>query len=236
MKYLAVIFDLFGTLAGNFSLQGYNDALGQMASALSLPSDDFRQVWFTTSKGRSTVPSQSCETDVEYICRELGALPDKSQIQLAAKSRLDYIRQVMMPQTDAIETLLSLKEAGYKIALLSNCSHEIPVVWTETSFAPLVDVTIFSCSVGMRKPDPGIYQLTTERLGVRPGECIFVGDGGSEELSGALNVGMYPVLIRPDGDSTEPHLMKREQWNGPTISSLKDALVLLRDGGGSGTT
>ncbi len=236
MKYLAVIFDLFGTLAGNFSSQGYNNALGQMASALSLPSDDFRQVWFATSKGRSTVPSQNCETDVEYICRELGALPDKSQIQLAAQSRLDYMRQVMLPQPDAVEVLLSLKEAGYKIALLSNCSHEITVVWADTSFAPLIDVTIFSCSVGMRKPDPSIYQLTAERLGVRPEECIFVGDGGSEELSGALNVGMYPVLIRPDGDSTEPHLVKREQWDGPTISSLKDVLVLVRGGGGSETT
>ncbi len=235
MKYLAVIFDLFGTLVGNFSSQGYNDALVQMASALSLPSDDFKQTWFATSKGRSTVPSQNCATDVEYICRELGVLPDKNQIQFAVQSRLDYIRHVMMPQPGAIETLSCLKAEGYKTGLLSNCSHEIPVVWTETPFTSLIDVAVFSCSVGMRKPDPCIYQLTAERLKVRPEECIFVGDGGSEELTGALNAGMYPVLIRPDGDSTEPHLMKREQWSGPTISSLTDVLALLRDGGGSGT-
>ncbi len=230
MKYLAVIFDLFGTLAGNFSSQGYNDALVQMASALSLPSDDFRQVWFATSRERNTVTSQNCETDVEYICREIGVLPDKNQIQLAVQSRLDYIRHVMTPQPDAIEALSYLKEEGYKTGLPSNCSHEVPVVWTETSFAPLIDVAVFSCSVGMRKPDPCIYELTAKRLEVRPEECIFVGDGDSEELSGALNVGMRPILIRHDADSAEPHLMKREQWDGPTISSLTDVLMLVRDG------
>ena len=236
MKYLAVVFDLFGTLAGNFSSQGYNDALAQMAAALSLPSEDFRRVWFATSRERNTGTSQNCETDVQYICREFGVPPEAEQVQLAVQCRLDYIRHVMIPQPGSINVLSHLKEAGYKTALLSNCSHEITVVWADTSFAPLIDVTIFSCSVGMRKPDPSIYQLTAERLGVRPEECIFVGDGGSEELSGALNVGMYPVLIRPDGDSTEPHLVKREQWDGPTISSLKDVLVLVRGGGGSETT
>lgn len=227
MKYVAVVFDLFGTLAGNFSSQGYNDALVQMASALSLPSNDFRQAWFATSRERSAIPSQNCETDVEYICRKLGVIPNKNQIQLAVKSRLDYIRYVMTPQPNALDMLSHLKEEGYKTGLLSNCSHEIPVMWIETAFAPLIDVAVFSRSVGMRKPDPCIYKLTAERLGVRPEECIFVGDGGSEELSGALNVGMRPILIRHDADSTEPHLMKREQWDGSTISSLEEVLSLV---------
>ena len=85
------------------------------------------------------------------------------------------------------------------------------------------------------KPDPRIYQLTAERLEVRPEECLFVGDGGSQELSGALSVGMHPVLIRHDANSTEPHLMNREQWEGPVISSLAAILTVLRDQTGSQT-
>ena len=232
MKYLAVICDLFGTLAGNFSSQGYNDALLQMASALSLPSDDFRQVWFTTSRERNTGVNQNCEADVEHVCRELGVLPVNRQVRLAVQHRFDYIRDVMTPQPNAIEVLSYLKEEGFKTGLLSNCTHEIPAVWSETPFAPLIDVAIFSCSVGMRKPDPRIYQLTAERLKVRPEECLFVGDGGSQELSGALSVGMQPVLTRPDADSTESHLMNREQWDGLTISSLMDILTVLKEVGG----
>jgi len=232
MKYLAVIFDLFGTLAGNFSSQGYEEALLQMASALSLPSDDFRQVWFATSRERNTGVNQSCEGDVGHVCRELGVLPEDRQVQLATQHRLDYIRDIMTPQPSAIEVLSHLKEQGFKIGLLSNCTHEIPAVWSETPFAPLIDVAIFSCSVGMRKPDPRMYRLTAERLEVRPEECLFVGDGGSQELSGALSVGMLPVLTRPDADSTEPHLRNREQWDGLTISSLMDILAVLKEVGG----
>ncbi len=231
MKYVAVIFDLFGTLAGNFSSQGYSDALLQMASALSLPSDDFRQAWFSTSRARNTAVNQSCEADVKHVCRELGALPEDRQVQLAVQYRLDYIRDVMTPQPSAIEMLSHLKEEGFKLGLLSNCSHEIPTVWPETPFAPLIDVAVFSASVGMRKPDPRIYQLTAERLEVRPEECLFVGDGGSQELGGALSVGMLPVLTRPDADSTEPHLSNREQWGGLTISSLMDIISVLEEVG-----
>ena len=228
MKHLAVIFDLFGTLADNFSSRGYNDALTEMAEALSVPSDDFRQAWFSTSKERNRGAFQNCEADVEYVCRELNVSAHKEQVQLAIQARLDYIRDVMTPQPKAVEVLSRLKEEGCKTGLLSNCSHEIPVVWSENPIASLVDVAVFSCSVGMKKPDPQIYQLTTERLRIRPEECLFIGDGGSEELSGALSVGMNPFLFRPDADSTEQHLMNRERWEGPIISSLAEVLELVR--------
>jgi len=227
MEITTVIFDLFGTLVHNFSTEGYYDALARMAIALELLPDDFKQAWFSTSKERNIGPSQNCTTDVEYICRELEALPSESQIHLAVQARLDYIRYVMTPQPQAVETLSLLKENGYKTGLLSNCSHEIPIVWPETPFSPLMNATVFSCLVNMKKPDQRIYQLMTERLAVQPQECLFVGDGGSQELSAALEIGMHPVLFRPDADSTEQHLKNREQWDGPEITSLADIFTHL---------
>ena len=134
------------------------------------------------------------------------------------------MRLVMTPRPDAVEVLSRLRESGHKTGLISDCSHEVPVVWPETALAPLIDVAVFSCSVGMRKPDPAIYRLAAERLRVRPEQCLFVGDGGSNELSGALEAGMHPVLIRLDADSTEAHLARREEWNGPAVSSLREVL------------
>lgn len=230
MKCKAVIFDLFGTLVRNFSSQGYNDALRQMAVALSLSPEDFRQAWFATSNYRNIGASQNCTSDVEYICRELGVIPQARDIELAVEVRLNYIRQVMTPQPHAVETLSVLKAEGYKTGLLSNCSHEIPVVWPESPLAPLIDVTVFSCSVNIRKPDPRIFRLTAERLGIPLDECLYIGDGGSQELSAALTIGMHPVLIRPDAESAEHHLMNREEWDGPEISTLEDVLIVLRDG------
>jgi FMN phosphatase YigB (HAD superfamily) len=54
------------------------------------------------------------------------------------------------------------------------------------------DDVVFSHEVGFVKPDPEIYLTACERLGVEPGHCIFVGDGGSGELPGAAAVGMTP--------------------------------------------
>ncbi|MFC2031944.1 HAD family hydrolase [Chloroflexota bacterium] len=229
MKYLAVIFDLFGTLADNFSSREYEDVLMQMASTLSLSSDDFRQLWFDTSRHRNTSAFQRCEDKVEYICGELGVQPERSQIRHAAQVRLDYIRHVMNPRLGTTEVLARLREKGYKIGLVSNCSHEIPVIWPETPLASLIDAAIFSCSVGFGKPDPRIYKLAAEQLFVPLEQCLYVGDGGNQELSGALRVGMNPVLIRLDAASTEAHLINREHWAGPTIQSLREVLTMVTE-------
>ena len=230
MKYLAVIFDLFGTLAHNFSRRGYEDTLVQMASVLGLPSDEFGRAWFETSRERNTGVSQSCQGDIELVCRRFEVRPEEEHVGLAVQVRLDYIRHVMTPQQGALETLSRLREDGYKTGLISDCTHEIPVVWPETPFAPLFDTAIFSCLAGLRKPDPRIYQLAAKQLDVPPEQCLYIGDGGSQELSGALEVGMHPVLVRLDADSTEPHLINREQWDGRTLSSLKEVLTVVAEG------
>ena len=85
--------------------------------------------------------------------------------------------------------------------MISVCSEEVPELWEETPFAGLFDSTVFSCSVGLRKPDPAIYRLALDELGVEPADAMFVGDGANDELAGAERVGMRAVLIlRPEQD------------------------------------
>lgn len=227
MRYLAVIFDLFGTLADNFSTREYDEALAEMAVALSLPFDDFKKGWYSSSKARNPSAPQGIDERVAYICTGLGARRKPEQIRIAAKARYDYIRRVMQPRTDAIEVLSHIKKQGQKIGLISDCSDEIPVIWPETPLAPLFDAAVFSCVAGFRKPDPRIYNLLTGQLNIPPEQCLYIGDGGSQELTGASKAGMNPVLIRLDAESTEEHLSGRERWDGPTIRSLKEILDLI---------
>ena len=82
----------------------------------------------------------------------------------------------------------------------------------------------------MQKPDPRIYRLAAEQLAVEPAACLYVGDGESHELTGALRVGMHPVLVRvPGEDSSDLFRVnyEAEEWDGPVISSLKEILPLL---------
>jgi len=228
MKYSAVIFDLFGTLVENLSDQEYRSVLRHMASVLSAPTDKFTQLWFDTGNKRMTGVFPSTVANIEYICRELGVPLEDTKTRLAAQIRFDFTARAMTPQADAIKVLSHLKSEGYKTGLISGCSSEVPGIWRDTPFAPLIDIAVFSCSAGMNKPDPRIYQLATEQLAVEPHKCLYIGDGADHELTGASQFGMNPVLIRAS-DVYYPHAdwTDREQWDGPVISSLKDVLTLV---------
>ncbi|MER2221937.1 MAG: HAD family hydrolase, partial [Rhodococcus sp. (in: high G+C Gram-positive bacteria)] len=58
---------------------------------------------------------------------------------------------------------------------------------------PFFDDSIFSCDVGLLKPDPAIFRLSLENLHVHPAEALFVGDGGSREMQGAKQTGLGTV-------------------------------------------
>ena len=98
------------------------------------------------------------------------------------------------------------------------------------ALAPLVDAAVFSCSAGIQKPDPRIYLLAAEQLAVKPEDCLYIGDGDSQELSGADAVSMNPVLIsNPEEEIADVHRVDYEagEWKGTVIFSLKEVLDLI---------
>ncbi|HTY81909.1 MAG TPA: HAD family hydrolase [Dehalococcoidales bacterium] len=230
MKYKAVIFDLFGTLVDVFSREGYYSTLSEMVSILKAPKDEFFKLWAATGEKRGNGQFKTLEENLLYICIQLNIKPTPRELKLAVWVRLDYVSLVLAPHPGAIETIAKLKADGYKIGLISNCSTEPPVIWPRTPFAPYFDVTIFSCSVGMRKPDPRIYQMAAEGLSVKPEDCLYIGDGDSGELEGAESAGMHPVLIVNPDEIKEYTIHQKpleKAWQGPSISSLRDVLKLL---------
>ena len=231
MKYEAVIFDLFGTLIPNFSVREHEGALQEMASVLSAPFVEFIKLWYDTFNKRCTGVLQDPEANIDYICQKLSVPIKDSQRRFAAQIRFNLTVRSMTPSQEAIGVLSHLKSEGYKTGLVTDCSAEVPTIWQGTPFAPLFDVAVFSCKVGVKKPDPRIYKLAVEQLRVKPQRCLYIGDGSSQELTGAANIGMHPVLIRsPDEDSSKIHRVDAEagEWDGPVISSLKEVLDLVK--------
>lgn len=234
MKHEAVIFDLGGTLICPISLQKYRRMLTEMASVLSISPDAFMQLWFETADERMKGIIKNYRDNVEYICRQVGAPVDDAKIELATQIRFDLVRsQLLVPRPDAIEVLSCLKSEGYKVGLISDCSHEATIVWKSTPFPSLIDVAVFSCLVGLAKPDPRIYQIAMGQLEVEPHNCLYIGDGGSQELTGASQVGMNPVLLHiPEEGSVNVYRgtdVEVDTWQGSVISSLKEVLTLLKD-------
>jgi putative hydrolase of the HAD superfamily len=227
MKYQAVIFDLFGTLVENFSRAEYEKTLAEMANILNAPPDAFIRLWSDTFNRRATGVFKSAGACARHICRELDVPVTGEQIERVGRIRYDYTFKNMKPRPDAAATLTALKSRGHKTGLISDCTAETPVAWQFSPLAPLFDVTVFSCRAGVKKPDARIYQLAAEKLAVKPEECLYIGDGSSRELTGASGVGMRAVIIRAPEEVADAHTIEREEWRGPSVSSLTEVLGLL---------
>lgn len=225
MKYQAIIFDLFGTLIDNFSQKGYDDNLAEIAGLCEFNAGAFIKIWKSLYNQRVTGKLSSPDGCIEIIGQQLRQQPSDIAIETATLLRDQFVKKAITPRPDTLKTLNEIKKRGYKLALLSDCSSEIPIVWPTTEFSNIFDVTTFSCNEGLKKPMPEIYQRTAVRLNIPTEACIFVGDGGSQELNGALAVGMRPIQIVDAGDvgmQVEP-----DEWDGEKITQLSELLDLL---------
>lgn len=126
------------------------------------------------------------------------ALVEKATLE--RQRRFDYALQHIDPTV--IEILKTLRSTGIKLALVSNASSAEIQAWHRSPLANLFDAIVFSCDCGSRKPDLAIYQLALDRLGLLPSDCLFIGDGGSQEHFGAHKAGLRPVIITHHLDET----------------------------------
>jgi epoxide hydrolase-like predicted phosphatase len=88
-----------------------------------------------------------------------------------------------------VDVVRRARRSGVKCALLSNSWG---LDYDRVGWDELFDVVVVSGEVGMRKPEERIYRLTAERLGVAPGECVFV-DDLAPNVRGAVAAGMVAV-------------------------------------------
>ena len=197
--------------------------MSRVAFNLGVPIANFRQLWLETNRQRNTGLFLTREANLEYICRKSCVLPEPAAIAISARIRFEYIRKCLTPRDDTLDTLAQLRTSRYGVGLISDCTIEVADAWPDTSIAPLVDVAILSCEVGLTKPDPRIYQKACEQLQVSATKCLYIGDGGSNELTGASSFGLDAVLLRAPYDTIPGN---REEWQGPKISSLKEVLAL----------
>jgi putative hydrolase of the HAD superfamily len=225
IKYEAVIFDLFGTLVEIFSMREYEVLVEEMCEVLGVAPADFMARWDEKADAR-TRGEVSVRDSLAALCHDLGVDVTAEQIERAAEMRVDFVRSVLVPRNDAVATLSSLRDRGLKLGLISDCSEEVVTAWPDNVLAGYFDVAVLSAAVGMKKPSPEIYELATVGLGVEAGACLYVGDGGSRELTGATAVGMDALMIRTDDDAGA-FRRDADEWDGPRIVALSEVLGLI---------
>ena len=227
-RFQAVLFDFFGTLVDSLSASAHNDAVRAMGGLMGAPEDAFLEQWLSDYDARGSGRWPTVEDCVIHTCEAIGVTPDRARAAEAARIRIEFIRQGLVLRPDARATLEAIKARGLKTGLITDCPPELPALWPALGLEPLIDAPVFSCTAKVRKPDPRIYRMACGRLGVPPDACLFVGDGGSRELSGAEAAGMTAVCIRAASeDGYDPHRVDPETWHGPLIAALGEILPLL---------
>lgn len=110
--------------------------------------------------------------------------------------------EALDPNTEMIELMADLRTRGHRMALLTNNVKEWEPVWrpmlpVDEIFETVVD----SGFVGMRKPDPAIYELTVSRLdGITAGQCLFI-DDTEINCTAAAALGLHPVHFRDNAQA-----------------------------------
>jgi putative hydrolase of the HAD superfamily len=218
----AVLFDFYGTLSRALRA----DSRRPVADALGCPLERLTAVlaesFYERAIGRHGDETQT----MRWVCGRLGIALDDDVLHRAVQARraAEFANLGLRP--DAVPVLSELRRRGLRTGVVSDCTHELPAYWPGLPIAGLVEATAFSIEVGACKPDPRIYLAATDALGLAPSRCLYVGDGGSGELTGARALGMAAVRLAADDGHEHVAHRREDGWRGPVIGSLADLLAM----------
>ena len=199
-----VLFDLFGTLVAPLTQAIRDEVSVLMAGDLGVAGAQFAAAFKASYQDRCLGRLGDVEQTLYELAARCGGQPRPAQLGRAAGRRLAITREFLASDPDTLATLSELKRRGLRLGLVSDCSLETPTEWPGSPLSPYFDCAAFSCLLAVRKPDPRIYQHVLDELGLKPDECVYVGDGDSWELSGALRLGMRAIRIcRPGSRATD---------------------------------
>ena len=144
-------------------------------------------------------------------------------------------------EPEIIDMVVALKQLGITLGVISNAGDLDAAPWDRSELAPLFDDFVASHRFGLLKRDERIYRLACERLGVAPHDAIFVGDGGGNELQGAVEAGVetlwcswfldrWPEGIRPNSFPGDDWRQYRDTAGSPfrRLTHPNDLLRLVK--------
>lgn len=187
----AIFFDLFFTLIyPGYLEENENDIIGISLSEWEEYAEN-NELYDERARGKIT-------DERKIINKIVNCMPyhiTEIQKQKILEKREERIKKaLLLVDNKILETLQKISMRGIKLGIISNADVIDIKYWNDSPLSELFDLVLFSCDVGMVKPEAEIYQLAMRKLEVKPEESIFIGDGGSNELYGAQSVGMKTIF------------------------------------------
>ena len=210
--YKALIVDYGGVLTTPLQ-----DAMVAFSEDLGIELQDLVRVALKAYAGQEDQSVHDFETgaisEEDFSADLAQRLSDEAGVEVEAEGLVRRLFAGMRLEEDMMTAVVNARRAGLKTALLSN-SWGLSL-YPRDRFPEMFDVVVISGEIGMRKPDPQIFNATTDQLGLEPQHCVFVDDHPGH-LKSAAEVGMTTVLHRTPAE---------------TITELEQLLAIpLRDG------
>jgi putative hydrolase of the HAD superfamily len=191
-NYKVIFFDLFFTL---ISTRDHDDDMVHESDIVGID----RALWTKTSERQMYERSVGIVKDPTEIVRRIihAIRPEitEDKVVAATHGRIErFKKSVVDVDPKNMEVLKAIKDRKQPLCLVSNADIIDVMGWEASPLKAYFDEAIFSYQIGMAKPDPKIYEYAMDRFNVKPEECVFIGDGGSNELVTAKELGMTTIL------------------------------------------
>jgi len=187
-----IFFDLFYTLVtpSYNNSRNENDVLKMTKEEWEKHAEN-QELYRDRATGKQKDPLKIIESIIDKKGIEINEHEKKEILKLREKR---FKRALVEIDSKILSVLSDIKKSGKKLCVISNADIIDVMHWKKSPLNNLFDETIFSYEVGYLKPQSEIYKIALKRMNASPDECIFIGDGGSDELRGAKELGIKTVL------------------------------------------
>lgn len=216
MVVKAVILDFGGTLAsGQIDWGEYHLAIQGLLKGMGFPVGlkELKKAIGASLGELEKIRSRGQEMTLEEVygsaLSKLGLPPEEDILEMIHNLfKRSYISTFYSCTEDVLERL----DKHYNVALISNTMSDQPrMLLEETGLNRHFDMIVCSRDLGIRKPNPKIFEYVLDRLCVEPEEAVHVGDSIEADMEGAVDSGITPVWIKNPEESP---------WAGYAISSI----------------
>jgi len=187
MAYRAVIFDIGGVVVGSplHAIAAYERDLG-------IPAGFINRVVFETMPHGAWSRLERGELGLEEFYPAFESDCAAGGQRISARDMMMRMAEATVPRAAMLDAIAAIRRNGLLAGAVTN--NWIAEDGGTSALRPHFDVFIESSVVGMRKPDPRIYQLACDQLTVTPSEAIFLDDIGMN-LKAARALGMTTIKV-----------------------------------------
>jgi putative hydrolase of the HAD superfamily len=191
-KIEVVFFNLFFTLVTPQYNNGRdeNDVLGISKEQWEECAEDVT-LYLERAIGKETNPQKI----IESIIKKSEIKASDNQINEILELRKNRFQKSLIDvDCKVLEVLSDIKKSGKRLCLISNAEVIDVMYWKQSPLSNFFDYAVFSYKVGYVKPQSEIYHIGLNKMNTIPEKSVFIGDGGSNELRGAKELGMKTIL------------------------------------------